>query len=166
MGLIRNQNDFLVFKVIIGKTIFLGCIQSHVQTLNSRENNVYVIGIDTLEVFNFTYGNPLVAKTNSFSEQIFLGHRVQEVVSGLLNDVAVIHEEQKIPVPLFIEIGNQTSHHQGFATACCHVEEQLVILTRLAIKSLFPVVLEKLKGSFLIGAHRESRIQVTSNGIW
>jgi hypothetical protein len=46
------------------------------------------------------------------------------------------------------------------------VEQQLMVLTRLAVERFLPVIEEKLKRLVLIGAHGEIGIEIISDDAW
>ena len=106
------------------------------QALNRREHDIDVVLIRSLKILHLAHHHALVAKTHALSKQILARLRIQEIVAGFVDDIRAVHEEQKIAEALLIQIQNQACHHQRLAASCCHVEQQLVILARFAVKSL------------------------------
>ena len=57
-----------------------------------------------------------------FSEKVFCGTRVAEVILRLLNDIGGIDEKEEVAVTLLVEVEDQTRHDESLTAAGRHVE--------------------------------------------
>ena len=78
-----------------------------------------------LKIFYFCDVNIFTFNMDVFTEKVFCGARVEEVVLCFLNDIGGIDEKKEVAVTLLIEVKNQSRHDERFTATGCHVEQQV-----------------------------------------
>ena len=157
VGFVREQHHGRLGKILQRQAVFPHHPQVGVQALRGGEQDVDGLRIAGLEVGDLPDLHPMPVHKDLRREEVFGGAGIQEDVPGLLDDGGEVHKEEKIPVALLIEIGDEPRHDQRLAAAGGHVEQHLAGALRAA--GPLEVGDKVLKGRLLIGPQRHAGIQ-------
>ena len=152
VGLIGYQDNFFIFKIFNGRSILFRKIHIQMQFLRRSKADINRIVVIKSEIIHFLHLNLLAHKLNSIREQILHRVLIEKIFLCFFDNIVLVNKEQKLPVPLRIQVENQTGHNHRFAGSRRHMKERMDLL--IFSQFTFNICYKILKSLYLIFAQR------------
>ena len=158
--LIGHQHDTTpvaaILKILDSHAVFARPVHLAVQRAQRGETNVDGSGIALSEIAHLANRDRQAVDADGIGKKVLAGRRIEKIGLGLLDDLRLVDEEQKVAIATRVEVEDKRCHQYGLPATGGHVEQQVRRVLTLPIVA--HVIEKALQGIDLIWPKCRSQI--------